>query len=274
MLSDYKIIAIYCLVDDLLKALHHYEDGRVRVTDAEVITTAFVSALYFGGHLDNGRMFMKLNGYVPAMLSKSRFSRRLHRLSDLVLELFYRVGQVLKDRAGAADYQMDGFPVAICENMRIRRCRLFSGERFRGKHSAMGRYFYGIRVHVLTWQSIPVEFCLVPGRENDTRALYKLPLQVAPRSSIYLDAGYTDYRAEDQCLEAEGIYLKVERKANSRRKDSPSAALLKNRMRKQVETTISLIKARMLHSIHATTQQGFLLKVALFVIAFTFEQIT
>jgi len=50
MLSDSKIIALYCIVDDILKSLHHKEDIRVRVSDAEVITTAFVSALYFGGH--------------------------------------------------------------------------------------------------------------------------------------------------------------------------------------------------------------------------------
>jgi len=41
MLSDSKIIALYCIVDDILKSLHHKEDIRVRVSDAEVITTAF-----------------------------------------------------------------------------------------------------------------------------------------------------------------------------------------------------------------------------------------
>ena len=82
MLSEDKIIALYCIVDDLLKSMHHYEDERVKVSDSEVITTAFVSVLYFGGHLDNARHFMKLKGYAPGMLEKSRFCRRLHRLSD------------------------------------------------------------------------------------------------------------------------------------------------------------------------------------------------
>ena len=35
MLSDSKIIALYCIVDDMLKALHHKEDIRVRVSDSE-----------------------------------------------------------------------------------------------------------------------------------------------------------------------------------------------------------------------------------------------
>jgi hypothetical protein len=62
MLSEIKIIALYCIVDDLLKELHHYEDAKVRISDSEVITTAFVSVLYFGGHLENGQHFMKMKG--------------------------------------------------------------------------------------------------------------------------------------------------------------------------------------------------------------------
>ncbi len=272
MLSEGKIIALYCIVDDLLKKLHHYEDVRVRVSDAEIITTAFVSTLYFSGHLDNARQFMKLKGYVPLMLDKTRFCRRLHRLNDLLLQLFYKLGQDLKNVAGASTYQMDSFPIAVCQNARISRSRLFKHKAFRGKHSAMGRYFYGVRVHILTVSGVPVELCIVPGSENDTNALYKLPLQVAPESCIYLDAGYNDYRAEDQCLDAEAVYLKVERKSNARRKDTASEAFVKNRMRKKVETTISQIKAHLPAHIHAVTQEGFLIKVALFVIAFSFEK--
>ncbi|WP_300601578.1 hypothetical protein [Niabella sp.] len=111
MLSDSKIIALYCIVDDILKSLQHSEDLRVRVSDAEIITTAFVSALYFGGHQDNARHFMKLKGYVPDMLDKSRYCRRLHRLSELLLFMFAAMGKQLKDMAGAADYRLDSFPL-------------------------------------------------------------------------------------------------------------------------------------------------------------------
>ena len=109
MLSEDKIIALYCIVDDLLKAMRHREDSRVRVSDSEVITTAFVAVLYFGGHLDNARHFMQMPGYVPQMLDKSRFCRRLHRLSDFLLLLFETLGRQLKDLAGAATYRLDSF---------------------------------------------------------------------------------------------------------------------------------------------------------------------
>lgn len=96
MLSEGKIIALDCIVDDILKLLEHKEDCRVRVSDADIVTTSFVSALYFGGHQDNARHFMKLKGYVPKMLDKSRFCRRLHRLSDLLLFMFSVIGNILR----------------------------------------------------------------------------------------------------------------------------------------------------------------------------------
>lgn len=175
--------------------------------------------------------------------------------------------------AGAADYTLDSFPVAACDNIRISRSKLLQGEAFRGKHAAMRRYFYGVRVQVLTLEGIPVEFCLVPGRENDSQTLGKLPFDVAPESRIYMDAGYTDYLSEDDLFEAEMIHAMVQRKHNSKRKDEPHIRFLKQYMRRQIETTFSELKARMLRNIHAVTQQGFLLKVALFVIAFSFEKI-
>lgn len=274
MLSDIKIIALYSIVDDMLKGLRHWEDPQVRVTDAEVITTAFVSVLYFGGNLEVACRFMQLQGYVPRMLQKSRYCRRLHRIGDLLFTLFHQLGQHLKDMAGAADYQLDSFPLPACERVRIGRCRILQGKQWCGRCASMGRYFYGIKLQVLTLGGVPVELVVVPGRENDTQALLKLPLQVAPQSSIYMDAGYTCYPAEDVAYAAEGIRLMIDRRGNSRRKDEPWVRFLKKAMRKRVETVFSEIKAHLPHAVHATTQQGFLLKAALFVIAFAFDKVT
>lgn len=274
MLSEDKIIALYCIVDDMLKGLHHKEDQRIQVSDSEVITTAFVSVLYFGGNLENARHFMSMEGFVPKMLEKSRFCRRLHRLAELLLFLFFHMGQYLKDLAGASDYVLDSFPVAACQNIRIQRSKILKGKKWHGRCASHAQYFYGVRVQVLTLHGIPVEFCLMPGRENDFGALQRLPLQVAPESSIYMDANYTHYQSEDDAFEAEAIWLKTARKSNSIKKDDPHVRYLKTIMRKGIETTFSELKAKMLRSIHAVTEKGFLLKVALFVIAFAFDKLT
>lgn len=275
MLKEDKIIALYCIVDDLLKGIHHREPARRKVFDSEVITTAFVAALYFGGHLDNARGFMKMTGLVPRMLDKSRFCRRLHGLTELLCSLFFQTGQHLKQVAGASDYVVDSFPVAVCDNIRIARCKLLRGQQWRGKQVSMRRYFYGVKVQMLVSASgIPVEFCFVPGAESDVQALKKLPMSVARESSIYADSAYTDYTIEDDMREADFIQLMVQRKSNSKRKDEPWVRFLKEHMRKSIETTFSMLKALFLRKIHAVTFKGFLLKIMLFIVAFTFDKLT
>jgi len=34
---DTQIIVVFCLCDDMLKSLHHYEDSQCQMSDAEVI---------------------------------------------------------------------------------------------------------------------------------------------------------------------------------------------------------------------------------------------
>jgi len=85
---DDKIIATFCLCDDLLKTIHHQEDHQCQMNDAEIMTTALIAALYFRGNHESARAFLKQYGYIPYMLSKSRFSRRLHRIKDVFIILF------------------------------------------------------------------------------------------------------------------------------------------------------------------------------------------
>jgi hypothetical protein len=41
-----KIIAIYAITHDLLKAIGHEEDLRCQMSDAEIITTALIAAIF------------------------------------------------------------------------------------------------------------------------------------------------------------------------------------------------------------------------------------
>lgn len=274
MLTKDKIIGIYCIVDDILKMIGHREDSRRRVSDSEIIATALVSALYFGGHMDNGRGFMKMTGLVPLMLDKSRFNRRIHQIRELTFSIFWQLGDHLKSMAGASEYVIDSFPVAVCDNIRISRCKLLQGKQWRGKQSSMRRYFYGVKVQVLVNSlGIPVEFGFVPGCESDVQALKKLPLTIAAESKIYGDSAYTDYQIEDDMKAADLIELMICRKRNSKRADTPWVRFIKEHMRKGIETSFSEIKALFLRKIHAVTFKGFLLKLVMFILAFTLNKI-
>lgn len=44
-----EIIAIYAITDDLLKAIGHDDDIRREMSDAEILTTALVAAMFFNG---------------------------------------------------------------------------------------------------------------------------------------------------------------------------------------------------------------------------------
>ncbi len=53
---DSQIVAIYCICDDILKSLHHVEDKQRKMSDAEVLTTSIVAALFFSGNMERLRV--------------------------------------------------------------------------------------------------------------------------------------------------------------------------------------------------------------------------
>src|ERR1700745_3659363 len=160
---DDKIIATFCLCDDLLKAMHHPEDRQCQMNDAEIMTTAFVASLCFRGHHESARAMLQQYGYIPHMLSKSRFSRRLHRIKDIFIILFNLLGQTWKTLNTDALYVIDSLPVAVCDNICIRRSKLLSKEDFRGYQASKKRYFYGLKTHLMvTQEGQPIECFLTP----------------------------------------------------------------------------------------------------------------
>lgn len=267
-----EIIAIHAITDDLLKALGHHEDSRIRMNDAEVITSALVAAKFFGGNQEQACKYLLEDGLIPKMLSKSRFSRRWHRLFLLLLDLFDYLGQILKSLNSSSEYLLDSFPISICDNIRIPQSKLVHSEEYRGYIASKKRYFYGIRVQLLsTVDGVPVEFVFLPGEANDTRGLKALPFNLPSDSIVYCDAGYTDYWAEDEFQENEAISLLVMRKRNSRRPDTPCLAYIKQHQRHLIETVFSQITRLFPKSIHAVTIDGFLMKVTAFILVFTLE---
>ena len=93
-------------------------------------------------------------------------------------------------------------------------------------------------------------------------------------ASVYGDSAYTDYKIEDALFANEAVSLKIQRKSNSKRKDTKQQVQEKLKMRKRVETTISDIKKMFPRTIHAVTLNGLLIKLILFVFALQINKIT
>lgn len=266
-------VAIYCFLDDFMKISHPKEDVKRKMNNAEILTTAIISARYFSGNYVRGRYYMK--HYQGCLVpDKSNFNRQLHKLAQVLGYILVSLGQSIKQLNTSSEYMMDSFPVAVCKNIRIRRCKLLKGEAYRGYNASKREYFYGFKVQLIaTADGIPTDYFIVAGSVHDSTALNAMHLDLPPGSSIYADSAYTDYELEDYFKELEQINLLVERKSNSTRPDSPAMRFIKKYMRKRIETTFSEILNLFPRKIHAVTPQGFLLKVVLFIAAYTFERL-
>lgn len=266
MLCKDKIISIFCLIDDILQGINHVDDVRRQVCDSEIILTAIVSSTSFYGNHSSAIKFMKQYGFIPKMLDKSRFNRRLHKIGTLLYELFEIVSSYFKDFCCEMHYIIDSFPVAVCHNMRIANCKILKDKKWRGYTASMRNYFYGVKVQLLTTKDgIPIAFHFTPGRTGDAKALGKMIDKLPAESSLYADSAYTDYGLEDFALLKKCILLKVQRKSNAKRIDTFEQKNEKLKMRKRVETAISDIKKMFPRTIHAVTLEGFIIKLTLFI---------
>jgi hypothetical protein len=240
------------------------------MSSAEVMTVAVVAAMYYGGNFTLARRWLHRPEWLPVMLGKSRYSRRLHRVSHHFITLFEIIGQTWKELNEDQICLVDTFPIPVCDNIRIKRCRIYPpGNGYRGYKSSKHRYFYGLKLHLtVTQRGHPVEFMLSPGSMGDVTGLYGFEFDLPEGATLIGDAAYTVYWLEDIMLEANRKLLPI-CKSNSKRPHEPWERGLQHLCRQQVETAGSMIERLLPKSIHATDAKGFELKVILFVLSFS-----
>lgn len=270
------IITTYYLCDEFLKSTGYRDDPQVRLSTAEVMTTVLVAATFLGGNIEATRSFLDEYGYINKAISKSRFNRRLHALDQsLWQQLFDLLAEVFKHNNATGNYVVDSLPIAVCDNIRIRRCKLYplkdSSGAFRGYIASKHRYFYGLRVHlVVNDKGEPVEFSLDAASEADISVFRELNLELPEGSIICADKAYTDYHYQDLLKEV-GLHLKSQRKKNSKRPMPAWEEFLSKPIRQYIETVFSKLSAMFSRKIHAVTPRGFELKIVCFLLAFSIQ---
>ncbi len=270
------ITTTYYLCDEFLKAIGHRDDPQARLSTAEVMTIALVAAAFLGGNVEASRSFLDEYGYIGKAISKSRFNRRLHAIdSSLWQQLFDSLAEEFKRCRPERTYMVDSLPVAVCDNIRIRRCKLYPtqehGKAFRGYVASKRRFFYGLRVHLVTTAAgEPVEFALAAASESDISVFKEMSLELPEGSIICADKGYTDYHHED-LLQEVGLHLKAQRKKNSKREMPAWEEFLGKPIRQYIETIFSKLSAMFSGKIHAVTPRGFELKIVWFLLAFSIQ---
>jgi len=78
--TSLAIITIYVIVETILKKLIEKPRQEQKLTDIEIITIGISASLFFNSNHGKALCWLKLAGYFPKMLSKSRFNRRMHNL--------------------------------------------------------------------------------------------------------------------------------------------------------------------------------------------------
>ena len=119
-MDDATIVAVYVVLDDLLRAVGHRSHPLAGVTDAEVLTVAVVAAARFQNHHERTLCVLRGMGYIPRPLSVSRFNRRAHAL---VAHLAFALDALAEVFAVGTAFVVDSLPVPACRYVRGGRCR-------------------------------------------------------------------------------------------------------------------------------------------------------
>jgi Transposase DDE domain len=265
-----QIITIYCFFDELLKALGHRDDPQAKLTTAEIMTIATVAAEFYTGNQQMALDFLTSHGYIRPF-SKSRFNRRLHALPEALWQLALSVlAQIHQQSNPERQHIVDTFPVPVCRNIRIKRCRIYRNGAFHGYCASKKEYFFGLKVClIVTASGQPVEMLLSPGSTADITALRSMDLNLPSESTLFGDSGFLDTEFEAALREQADVHLVVPRRANMKEQLDGCLEYICRRCRKRVETTFSLLAERLARSIHAVRPRGFELKIMLTVLAFS-----
>lgn len=264
-----KIISIYCFFDELLQAINHRDDKQARVSTAEIMTVAVVAAEFFTGNQQAALDFLTSHRYIKT-LSKSRFNRRIHDIPEAFWQLaLYVLGQAHQQINPNNAFIVDTFPVPVCRNIRIKRCKIYKDTvKHRGWCASKKEYVYGLKVcMIVTEAGQPVEMLLVPGATADIKALRNMDLNLPSGSTLFGDGGFLDIAFEKALKDEADIDLTVPRRKNMKAQLDACTAYICRTVRKRVETTFSQLTERMARSIHAVTPRGFELKIMLTTLA-------
>ena len=159
----------------------------------------------------------------------------MHRTGELLTELFLYTGEVVKSLNISSTCCIDGFPAAICHNIRIQHCRIVQGKEHRGYCTSQREYFFGFKVHVaVNSDDIPVEYSFTAGHAHDLDGK-----RFPTGSELMGDSVYTDCLLEEM-LQENNIHLLAARKANSKQPHDPCMEYRIDSQRKRVETVFPI----------------------------------
>lgn len=137
-----QIFEILEFVTSILELIGHTESSQTKMKDAEVITTAIVAGIHFNGNYQKALTFFEDYPHFDYVLSKSRFSRRLTKLGSTLSKIMDIIMEYNKNRSKNKEFMIDSFPISVCDNYRIPRCKIYlDHDLYRGYISSKRKFF-------------------------------------------------------------------------------------------------------------------------------------
>jgi hypothetical protein len=264
-MDDLKIITAYCIIADAMRQLGHESHTLAKVTDAEVLLVAVVSAMYFHNNHERALFVMYHMHYLSNPLSTSRFSRRVHTLAQWLEYITELVGQLFSK--GEA-FIIDSLPVPVCKVVRAYRCRKLKGpysRAFFGRCASKKWTFFGWRLHlVCTPHGVPVRFCMLPASFHDLTPIYELTFGLPKGARVYADKGYISAlvkRALRPTAQRDGVHLVARHKESMNKANTFEEWCGLRLYRHTIESANSQLVSMGIQNLHARTDQGLAIKV-------------
>jgi hypothetical protein len=116
---------------------------------------------------------------------------RLHPLKPVIELIFKHLSLTIKSLNIYKNYIIDTFPISVCRNIRIKNCRLLSGENYQGFNNSKKAWFYGFKVQVITTEDIiSFQFDVYCGETGDVTAFQCTQINLEGGSNLYGDKAY------------------------------------------------------------------------------------
>jgi hypothetical protein len=216
---DTLATALYARTDDLLKAAPERAPWRPaigicpRISDAELVTLAVMQALL--GFVSEARWLRyarkSLRGLFPYLPGQPGYNKRLRKLAATMVWL---TGILARDTSLWADdvWVVDSTPVECGRSKETVRRSDLAGWAEYGYCASHSRYFWGLRLHLLTTlHGLPVGFALTGAKADERQVLLSIlddPALAAGRTGQVIIADKNYYgRDFEAALTGGGIYL-------------------------------------------------------------------
>lgn len=206
--SDYREIFSYYVIDEFLKNCGYHIETKpsasgiyTKLCDAEIIFIYFMSFSNYGGNYAKTMTALYNAGFIKNKLSRGQFSKRIYALHMYIYQIYLLFSEIAKQNN--KKFSLDTFPLAVCHNIRIKRCKLVKGEAYRGYNSSKREYFYRFEVHLITAaDGTVIEFEFSPGALEDLASYNLLNFDLPKGAELnIMDKAYNFYLQENLLAE-------------------------------------------------------------------------